>query len=130
MVIFDNQIANSREEFLNLIPSDAAAVFFLVYRDKTPTEWESLLESSDENGKEYYFKFELNAHSPEGQSRFLATTEIERRAYEIRSDNRPLPYLGTFVPGVGFVQTAFKLSEINNAVNAARAQKQIISQIR
>ncbi|MEL7500777.1 MAG: hypothetical protein AAFN77_24505 [Planctomycetota bacterium] len=127
---FQNQIANSREEFLALIPTDAAVVFFLVYQESVPAEWKSQLDSIGKAPNEYFFNFDLDQHSEKGLQRFLDTTDIERRAYGIQGIHRPLPYLSAFVPGIGFVQTAFKIDEFNSAVDSARAQKQIVDEIK
>ena len=127
---FQNQIANSREEFLNLIPTDAAVVFFLVYQESAPVEWTSQLESIGKAPNEYFFNFDLDQHSEKGKQRFLDTIDIERRAYGIQGIHRPLPYLSTFVPGIGFVETAFKIDEISSAVDSARDEKQIVDEIK
>ena len=128
--VFQNHVANSREEFLNLIPTDAAVVFFLVSQGTVPLEWKSHLESIGKASHEYFFNFDLDQHSEEGLQRFLATTDIEKRAYRIQGNHRPLPYLSTFVAGVGFVQTAFEVCEISSAVDAARAQKQLVEKVK
>ena len=119
---FIDAVANTREEFFELVEG-AALMFYEVFDGEPSSEFGQEIGSLELDEK--YVRLNLRDHSEEARKRYCALSEIERRAFGLKTDQKPTPYLGAFIPGLGFVDKAFTISEVEKFRDKARREKRL-----
>jgi hypothetical protein len=124
---FIDAVANTREEFFGLVKG-AALLFYEVFDGEPSSEFEQEIGVLEVDEK--YVRLNLRDHSDEARRRFCTLSEIERRAFGLKTDQKPTPYLGVFIPGLGFVDKAFTISEVERFREKARREKRLVLGLR
>lgn len=126
---FTDAIAESREEFLDLV-REARATYYEVYSGTPDSASERLFEGAIED--ELLLRFDLRNHSEGARARFRELTDLERRAYEFPADlaEKPIPYFGSFVTPFGKVGIAWTREEIADLITRTRKEMVLAEQAR
>jgi hypothetical protein len=91
-------------------------VFVLVYEKEFPEDWAPYLPAAERD--EASFSIDVAE-----KSRWLLTPNVyEERV--LKWTSRPVPFLRTFIPGVGPIDKAYTVAEIASVVKHAREEKQ------
>ena len=116
---FTDAIAETRAAFVDAA-RNASALFFEVYSGIPDEALEALFDGCDDSEK--FLRFDLEKHSREARSRFLRLDDLERRAYGLADTiaERPLPYFGAFVFGIGHVGIAWTIEEVRGLIARTR----------
>ena len=116
---FSDAIAETRDAFLNLV-QNTSATFYEVYSATPNGELEAAFNELYQGEK--LLRFDVQEHSDEARARFCDLSDLERRAYDLPpiAKEKPLPYFGAFVPGIGHIGMAWTQSEICELINRTR----------
>jgi hypothetical protein len=116
---FTEAIAETREAFLDLV-RNAPATFYEVYSGTPSSGLEELFDQAYQG--ENFLRFDMQKHSEEARARFCRLGDLERRAYSfpVAIMERPLPYFGAFVPGVGHTGIAWTSDDVHDLIARTR----------
>lgn len=108
---FSDAIAETREEFLNQV-RNSTATFYEVYSGTPSIELEAVFDDLQQG--EIAIRFDMCMHSNDARDRFCRLSDLERRAYRFSANTteRPLPYFGAYVPGIGYTGIAWTSNDI------------------
>jgi hypothetical protein len=126
--LFRDSIAETREDFLNIVAS-APVTFFEVYFESPSTEIESLFEIM---GSEYpLFRFNMKSHSVQARARFCQLDDLTRTAYSIPSEalELPLPYFSSFVRPFGKTRLAWTSGEVHALIKRTLDEEKIAKKV-
>jgi hypothetical protein len=118
-VAFTDAIAETRQAFLDLV-RDTSATFYEVYSGIPARELEGVFDTGHQG--EVFLRFDVQKHSDEARGRFCQLGDLERRAYALPAtlSEKPMPYFGAFVPGIGHTGIAWTSDEIRELIARTR----------
>lgn len=116
---FSDAIAETREAFLDLV-RNTSATFYEVYSGTPNKDLEGLFDK--DNPGENFLRFDVEKHSGGARARFCQLSELERRAYDFSATTteKPIPYFGAFVPGMGHTGIAWTIDEVRELIARTR----------
>ncbi len=120
-VIFAKARAESTPAFL-LLAKGCSLVFYYVHDSRNKPALP--LELPEPEPDELYLSFDLAEHSDEGRTRFLEVSVMAQRLGETPVCS--VPYLGSFVTGVGPYARAHSTEEARAMVFEARREAKLL----
>jgi len=96
----------------------ARLAFLFVYEDPKNT---SLIETIVAEPDELYLAVNIAEVAPEVRDHLLSLDAIGQKVYQRQT--RDIPYLQTFITGMGFFGTAFERKEVEELIARSRADK-------
>lgn len=119
--LFKQARAETVREFLQLVRG-WKLVFYYVYTDSITTDLS--FDLPDAETDELYLAFNLANHSEAAQKSFREVSMIELRLGD--PPLRPLPYWGSFVVGMGPMQTVYSIENAREMIMRARREAQML----
>jgi hypothetical protein len=125
---FSDAIADTREAFLDLV-RNTPATFYEVYSGAPSSELESLFSEASQG--EMLLRFDMQQHTKEARARFCRLSDLERRAYSFPVDTleKPLPYFGAFVPGMGHIGIAWTSDDVRELIVRTRRDLRLLRKV-
>lgn len=102
-------------------------MFYEVYDTESSSEMEAAVGESEANEK--FIRFDISTHTADAILRFCELPDLEKKAYNLKCNERPLPYLGAFIPRVGIIAKAFKVAEVDFLVKKARKESKLFGDL-
>lgn len=117
--------AETREDFLALA-RPYRMVLFQVYRGRPEKQMTDAISELEPD--EIYLAFDLNEHGRDAVKRMISVGEIEKKTlgWPVTTTERPTPYLGAFISGMGYYDKVYSALDVPQLVSRARKEKKML----